>query len=205
MTIAEFLHLLRHRLWSTCEIILLVRSPDTPLPKHAISCPGEFRDVTEENIRDCGQFEDISMVSVYRKMLSDGFSGQYGYLNGACVYRAWTQHRGKIDFEGCTVMSLPEHAWYSCYVYCAPEARGNGFHRAGIAETIRQFPDETAYTMILPEKPWSMRNYILNGFKPYSSITAKNRFLHRSLCERLLSPDEISACLFKLTQRSNDP
>ena len=156
------------------------------------NCPAEFRPITLENLQDCLEFESQSYIPVYKNMLAKGYDGHFGYIDGKCVYRAWVQHSGEIEFDGCMVMTLGQDEWYSCYVYCAPTARGNGLHGASIADTVRNSQNGTGYTIVLPEKPWSMNNYLKNGFYPKLRFTVKNRFFRRTITKKELSAVEVS-------------
>ena len=195
MTLRHFFQRLRFHMWSQRDALLLVRPAGKPTRMDLLeSCPAEFRPITMDNLRDCLEFESQSYIPVYRNMLAKGYDGHFGYMDGQCVYRAWVQRSGKIDFDGCTVMTLDEQEWYSCYVYCAPDARGNGLQAASIADTVRRFPEQTGYSIVLPEKPRSLSNYLKNGFTPKLRLTVKNRFLRRTLIKRELSTEEVDSC-----------
>lgn len=107
MTISQILNRLRHRLWSTTEVLLLVRPANVPLLERVNKvCPGEFRAVTEENIQDCAQFEDAShYVPVYREMLKRGDAVRFGYLDGNCVFRHCMQLSGTFFEDGCVLFA----------------------------------------------------------------------------------------------------
>ena len=199
MTVFEFCKALRRRIWSDSEILLLVRPAGKPLDDTKRKpCPGEFRMVTEENIQDCADFEDaVKYVPIYRGMLESGDYGQYGYLNGNCVYREWLQRTGDLVFDGCKVRALRENECISHYVFCAPDARGKGFQAASGAHLISLFPEKVFYTMVLPEKPVSLKNYLQNGYEIRSLLTVKNRFFRRTLMETPLSAEDVLAYLPK--------
>lgn len=175
-----------HRIYSNSEILLLKREPYEISNKIRKDFPGIFCKVTEDNINDCLSFEDVSFISIYRKMLTNGDIGQYGYLNGKCVFRSWLQCSGEIKFKGCTIHSLKENEFNSHYTFCAPEARGNGFQYEGIRQLLNMYPDGVFYSMVLPEKKISLNNYKENGFKVYQQIRVENRFFQRRLKRKLL-------------------
>ncbi len=189
-TIDRLRHVWR-RLWFEQTIMLLVRPEHAKVHSEWLEqCPGSFCTVSEMNLGDCLEIEDAHYLALYQKMLMRGDYGQFGYLNGKCVYRAWLQRSGDIEFQGCSVLTLKEREGYSCYDYCAPSARGNGFQAAGIARVIQKFPELTIYTLILPTKPWSLRNYLRNGFEPQSLITVKRRFFYKKLVNKTISLEE---------------
>lgn len=198
MTLFEFYRAIRRRIWSNNSILLLVRSAGKPLHKEERPFLGEFCQITEQNIGDCATFESPSQyIPIYQKRLKRGDYGQYGYLNGTCVYREWIQQSGVILFDGCTVLELRDHECCSEYVFCAPSARGNGFQAASGAHLISLFPEWTFYTMVLPEKPISLMNYMRNGYEIHSLLTVKNRFFRRKLTEEVLSSEEAAAYMPK--------
>lgn len=192
---SEFFRWLEFRLWSERSILLLVRSAEKQ-PEESLRkpCPGEFRPVTENNVIDCAAFENANRrVPIYREMLKRGDYGQYGYWNGVCVYREWLQMSGDVTFDGCIAFTLQENECSSQYVFCAPSARNNGFQAASGFHLAELFPQITFYTMVLPEKLNSLRNYWRCAFEIHSRITVKNRFFHRTLTTTPLSRDESRA------------
>lgn len=193
MTAKEFFRLLLHRLWSESETLLLVRPANTPLPERTWKpCPGEFRPVTEENINDCGQFEDAAhYVPVYREMIQQGDVVHFGYLNGKCVFRHCMQRGGTFYEDGCPVRTLGKNEVYIHYVFCAPEARGLGLHTEGTRRFCEAFPSDTFFSCVKSDNASSLYGFFLSGYHPYSVLTVKNRFLFRHLHEHILAPDEI--------------
>lgn len=192
MTTKEFFRRLRHRLWSTSQTLLLLRPANAPLPEQTWKpCPGEFRDVTEENINDCGQFENaVHYVPIYWEMLKQGDVVHFGYLNGKCVFRHCMQRSGSVYEDGCLVHTLGTDEAFIHYGYCAPEARGNSFH----SESLRIFsvcnPELNIFAAVKPENYKSLIGVYRAGFQPYSLLTVKNRFLFRRLREHILTPEE---------------
>ena len=197
MTLFGFFSRLQFRIWSQRDALLLVRPTDVPVEPSLIeACPGTFVPVSEENLHDCAAFEDRAhYVPTYRKMLEAGSFGHFGYLDGTCVYREWLQQKGEVLFDGCPVLQLRENEGYSCYVFCDPRARGNGFQAAGIAHMAQRFPELTFYTIVLTEKKITRKNYLKNGYVPHTLITVKNRFFHRTLTRKELSPEEAKTYL----------
>lgn len=181
----KLLCLTLHRLYSNSEILLLVRKPQESVKKEK-DFPGVFCIVSEDNIKDCLNFEDASFMAAYRNMLLKGDIGHYGYLNGKCVFRSWLQCSGDIKFEGCTVYRLKENEYNSHFTFCAPEARGNGFQCESISQWIHMYPDGIFYSMVLPEKEISLNNYKRNGFKVCQLIRVENRLFQRRLKRKYL-------------------
>lgn len=192
MTTKEFFRLLRHRLWSTSQTLLLLRPANAPLPEQTWKpCPGEFRPVTEENIDDCGQFEDAAhYVPVYREMIQRGDFVHFGYLNGKCVYRHAAQCSGDVVWGGCFVRHLQSHEIHTYFSYCAPDARGGGWQTESLRIMFETYPDCTAYTEIKKTNIPSLISCFRAGYRPYSVLTVKNRFLFRRLHEHVLTPEE---------------
>lgn len=186
MKLIKIFHSFIHRIYSDSEILLLKREPNETRNKRRKDFSGVFCQVTEDNIKDCLSFEDASFVSIYRSMLMNGDIGQYGYLNGKCVFRSWLQCSGKIKFEGCTVHRLKQNEYNSHYTFCAPEARGNGFQYESIHQLICMYPKGVFYSMVLPEKEISLKNYKENGFKVYQLIRVENRLFQRKLKRKML-------------------
>lgn len=193
MTTKEFFCRLRHRLWSTSQTLLLLRPANAPLPEQTWKpCPGEFRDVTEENINDCGQFENaVHYVPIYREMLKQGDVVHFGYLNGKCVFRHCMQRSGSFYEDGCLVHTLGADEAFIHYVFCSPNARGLGFHTEGTRRFCEQLLAHSFYTCVKPDNFPSLHGFFLSGFQPYSLLTVKNRFLFRRLHEHILTPEEI--------------
>lgn len=192
MKITVFLTRLRHRLWSTSTALLLVRPAGTvvTIPEEK-RCPGELREVTEENIMDCAAFEDAALyVPIYRSMLEKGDIIHFGYLNGRCVFRRCMQLHGTFDFDGCAVRSLKENEAYTHFSYCAPEGRGNHFQLASLSNMYETHPMVRGYTIIKEDNIPSLKNCYRAGYEPYSLLTVKNRLFHRALTEQVLSPEE---------------
>lgn len=202
MTAKEFFRLLLHRLWSTDEILQLVRPANAPLPERTWKpCPGEFRPVTEENINDCGQFEDAAhYIPVYREMIQRGDFVHFGYLNGKCVYRHAAQCSGDVVWGGCFVRHLQSHEIHTHFSYCAPDARGGGWQMESLRIMFETYPDCTAYTEVKKTNIPALISNFRVGYRPYSVLTVKNRLLHRSLTERKLSPEEISSFVSSVMQ-----
>ena len=193
MTTKEFFRLLRHRLWSTSQTLLLLRPANAPLLEQTWkSCPGEVRDATEDSVSDCAQFEDAShYVPIYREMIRRGDVVHFGYLNGKCVFRHCMQRSGSFYEDGCLVHTLGADEAFTHYGYCAPEARGNSFH----SESLRIFsvcnPKLNIFTAVKPDNYKSLIGVYRAGYLPYSLLTVKNRFLFRRLHEHVLTPEEI--------------
>lgn len=180
MRLNKLFHLILHRFYSNSEILLLVRKPQK-ITQESKDFSGVFRMITENNIKDCVNFEDASFVTIYKNMLAKGNIGHYGYLNGECVFRSWLQCSGDIKFEGCIVHHLKENEYNSYFTFCAPEARGNRFQYESISQWIHMYPDGRFYAMVLPQKEISLNNYKRNGFKVYQLIRVENRLFQRRL------------------------
>lgn len=192
MTFLEFCTAFCKRIWSERSILLLVRSANQKVDESRRKpCEGEFRPVTEKNIGDCAQFEDAdTRVPVYREMLENGYMMRFGYLNGKCVFRHAAQCSGDVTFDGCTILTLGEHEISPCYSYCAPEARGKGFHAESIYRMAQEFPDCTSYTMVLPTNKSSLKGYYRNGYEPLALLTVKKRFFKRQLLRKDFTCEE---------------
>ena len=192
MKLTEFLTRLRHRLWSTSTSLLLVRPAGTVVTiSEEKRCPGELREVTEENIMDCSAFEDPThYVPIYRSMLEKGDVVLFGYLNGHCVFRCAMQLHGSFSFDGCAVRCLNDTEDYIHYVYCAPEFRGHHFHLAALIYTASTHPAQQSYAVVKEDNIPSLKSFYRAGYEPYSLLTVKNRLLHRALKEQVLSPEE---------------
>lgn len=202
MKISEFITRLKFHMWSQRSILLLTRPAWKTLDKDKIKfCPGEFRLVDNNNLLDCLKFDDFTHIKTYKKMLKNGDSGQYGYLNGVCVYREWIQKSGDVIFDGCKVFALKDKEGQSCYNYCTPSARCNGFQSAGLAFQIKLYPEMTLYSMVLPENKVSLANFLNVGYEIQSIITVKNRIFFRSLKEEVLSMEEKE--LYSLNNKIN--
>lgn len=194
MTISCFFHLLKHRLWSTSTVLLLIH-PAGKLADGSVRtpCPGEFRMVTEENINDCAAFEDAShYVPVYREMLKQGDVVRFGYMDGSCVFRHCMQMSGPFREDGCVARCLGPDEAYIQYVFCAPPARGLGFHTEGTRQLCKLFPNRTIYTTVKADNKSSLHGFFKSGFEVHSLLTVKNRFLRRTLTEKRLTPQEAS-------------
>ena len=192
MNISAFLTRLRHRLWSTSTSLLLVRPAGTAvsIPEEK-RCPGELREVTEENIMDCGAFEDAAhYVPIYRSMIEKGDVVLFGYLNGRCVFRHCLQLHGAFNFDGCVVRVLNGEEAYVHYGYCAPEGRGNHFHLTSLVYMASTHFTKKNYAIVKEDNVRSLKDCYRAGYEPYSLLTVKNRLLHRSLTEQVLSPEE---------------
>jgi len=181
----------REGLWSTDSILLLTR-PAGPPGAEARPFAGELRIVTEKDLSDCAAFEDAAhYVPVYRDMLRRGDFVLFGYLDGACVFRHCLQLSGPFSFKGHPVRDLAPNEAYVHYGYCAPNARGNGFHQASLSRFPREFPTRTLYALVKEDNEKSLRGCFRTGYRPYSRLTAKSRFFHSSCSEVPLTAEEV--------------
>lgn len=186
-----FINRLQHRLWSTSTSLLLVRPAGTTvsIPEEK-RCPGELREVTEENLIDCGAFEDAAhYVPTYRSMLEKGDLVLFGYLNRRCVFRFCIQLHGQISFDGCAVRFLNNTENYIHYVYCDQEFRGHHFHLAALAYTAATHHSQHSYAVVKEDNIPSLKSFYQAGYKPYSLLTVKNRFFHRTLTQHELTEE----------------
>lgn len=187
----------KERIYSTHSILLLVRpAKEFAAEMQHKPCPGEFRAVTEDNIHDCAAFEDADhYVPVYRSMLEKGDYVVFGYLNGVCVFRHAMQKSGDISFAHSTIRQLKENEAYVHYGFCAPEARGQGFHSESIYRFCKDNPSHTLYAMVEEKNIASLRGCVRNGFHIHSRLTVKYRFFRRWFKETPISPAEAEAIL----------
>ena len=192
MTVFEFCKALRRRIWSDSEILLLVRPAGKPLDDtRRKPCPGEIRAVTEKDLPDCAAFEDAARyVPVYREMLRRGDVVHFGYLNGRCVFRHCMQMSGEITFSSCGIRRLGPHEGYVHYGFCAPQARGNGFHAESLYRFCHWEADFTVFAIVRENNSSSLKGCFRSGYEVRSLLTVKNRFFRRTLTEKVLSPEE---------------
>lgn len=194
MTISCFFHLLKHRLWSTSEALLLVRPANKPLPPQTWKpCTIELRLATPETVQDCGDLEDASLYApIYLQKLADGDILHFGYLNGKCVYRHAAQCQGDIFWDGVLVRHLTPKEIHTYFSLCAPEARGHGVQTESLRQMFLMQFDCTAYTEVVPDNKASLVSCFRAGYEVHSLLTVKNRFLRRTLTEKRLTPQEAS-------------
>lgn len=203
MNFFEIFERVKRRLWSQRSILLLVRPAGKTLDesKRKPSCV-EFRPVTEDNIFDCGAFEDANRyVPIYRDFLSrDGYV-HFGYLDGQCVFRHVIEAVDALFWEGYPFLRAEkgEKLHYVHYGFCSPKARGKGCHSESLFFMAEKCSNVDLYAMVLPDNYASLKGCFRAGFELQSLITVKHRFFRRMLLEQVLSSEEKaeyeSACL----------
>ena len=158
-TLQKAYHRLRDGLWSTHSNLLPVRpAGDLPDETQRKYCKGTFVPVAEENIQDCAAFENPNhYVPVYRDMLQRGDYIHYGYVDGECVFRHCLQKSGQVTLQGCTVRTLSSQEAYIHYGFCAPKARGLGFHAESIYRFCTAFPQLQLFALVREDNAASLR------------------------------------------------
>lgn len=179
MGIKSFIKRLPHEIWSKNEILLLKRSAGMPLDySKRKEFKGEIIEATEANLEDCGAFEDPKRyVPIYRGMIQNGDLVHFGYLKGRCVFRHAAKCSGDIIFDGALVKTINKNKEiYIHYGYCAPKARGMGFHAESLFMFTNKFFDYDIYTLVKEENYSSLKGCFRVDYNPYMLIKLKHRF-----------------------------
>lgn len=192
MGLKSFVKRLPHEIWSNNEILLLKRSAGTPLDYSKLKeFKGKIIEATEDNIEDCGEFEDAKRyVPIYRKMIQNGDIVHFGYIEGHCVFRHAAKCSGDILFDGALIKTIKKNnEIYIHYGYCAPQARGMGFHTESLFEFANKFLDYDIYTLVKKENYNSLKGCFRVDYRPYRLIIVKHRLFSVKIKQTELNED----------------
>lgn len=193
MSWKTFAKRLIHNCWSKNEILLLKREKNLKLEQsHFKECKGRIVYVTEDNISDCGAFENPEhYIPVYRKMISNGDYVHFGYLNDDCVFRHAAQCSGVLSYDGVSIKNLKKGLEvYTHYAYCAPRARGMGFLPMSLQLFAEKFSKCDMYTMVNEDNISSLRGHFRVGYVPYMRIEVKNHFFTKRVRKQRITQEE---------------
>lgn len=180
---------LKYGFWSVDSILVLERPAGSPTSEFSHKhFEGEIRNVTGMELSDCAAFEDPEhYVPIYQNMLKRGDLVRFGYLKGKCVFRHCLMLSGSYKFGGHTLQTLAPNEAYIHYVFCAPNARGKGFHEVSLHQLCCMYPKYSLYAQVKENNVPSLRGFFQNGFAVKSEFIIRRRFFHSSLHENVFS------------------